>query len=60
MHFYESMIMWSDDGLQLKSYANDHPEGFVIAKPKYIPRQKIDCSGFQERNIQGSTLPAFQ
>jgi len=59
MHFYESMIMWSDDGLQLKSYANDHPEGFVIAKPKYIPRHKIDCSGFQERNIQGSDVRRF-
>ena len=59
MHFYESMIMWSDDGLQLKSYANDHPDGFVIAKPKYIPRHKIDCSGFQERNIQGSDVRRF-
>ena len=58
-HFYESVIMWSDDGLQLKSYANDHPDGFVIAKPKYIPRQKIDCSGFQERNIQGSDVRRF-
>lgn len=51
--------MWSDDGLQLKSYANDHPDGFVIAKPKYIPRQKIDCSGFQERNILGKDLRRF-
>ena len=59
MHFYESMIMWSDDGLQLKSYANDHPDGFVIAKPKYIPRHKIDCSGFQERNIQGNDVRRF-
>ncbi len=58
-HFYESMIMWSDDGLQLKSYANDHPDGFVIAKPKYIPRQRIDCDGFQERNIQGSDMRRF-
>ncbi|MBI2101493.1 hypothetical protein HYT53_02680 [Candidatus Woesearchaeota archaeon] len=58
-HFYESMIMWSDDGLQLKSYANDHPDGFVIAKPKYIPRHKIDCSGFQERNIHGSDVRRF-
>ena len=59
MHFYESTIMWSDDGLQLKSYANDHPDEFIIAKPKYIPRTKIDCSGFQERNIQGSDLRRF-
>ena len=59
MHFYESMIMWSDDGLQLKSYANDHPDGFVIAKPKYIPRHKIDCKGFQERSIQGSDVRRF-
>ena len=59
MHFYESMIMWSRDGLQFKSYANDHPDGFVIAKPKYIPRHKIDCSGFQERNIQGSEVRRF-
>ena len=59
MHFYESMIMWSDDGLQLKSYANDHPDGFIIAKPKYIPRKKIDCFGFQERNIQGSDVRRF-
>lgn len=59
VHFYESMIMWSVDGLQLKSYANDHPDGFIVAKPKYIPRQKIDCSGFQERNIQGSDVRRF-
>ena len=59
MHFYESMIMWSDDGLQLKSYANHHPKDFVIAKPKYIPRHKIDCSGFQERNIHGSDVRRF-
>jgi len=58
-HFYESLIMWSDDGLQLKSYANDHPDGFVIAKPKYIPRQKIDCLGFQERNILGKDVRRF-
>jgi len=51
--------MYSKDGLQLKSYANEHPDGFIIAKPKYIPRQKIDCSGFQERNIQGSNVRRF-
>ena len=59
MHFYESMVITSKDGMQLKSYANEHPDGFVIAKPKYIPQGKITCPGFQKRELRGVKVERF-
>ncbi|MFH1588824.1 MAG: hypothetical protein ABIA76_05810 [Candidatus Diapherotrites archaeon] len=56
MHFYESMIMYTADGLQVKSYANQHPEGFVIAKPKYIPTTKIRSEKLQIRQLDGKEV----
>ena len=55
-HFYESVIMTSKDGLQLKSYTNEHPKGYIIAKPKYIPNDKIQCDAFASRDILGRNV----
>ncbi|MDP6670497.1 MAG: hypothetical protein QGI60_01625, partial [archaeon] len=48
-HFYESTLIDTVDGFQCKSYANEHPEGFVIVKPKYIPREAISGEGLKYR-----------
>jgi len=48
-HFYESILIDTVDGFQCKSYANEHPEGYVIVKPKYIPRDVIKGEGLKYR-----------
>ena len=48
-HFYESTLIDTVDGFQCKSYANEHPEGFVIVKPKYIPKETISGEGLKYR-----------
>jgi len=40
VHFYESTLIDTVDGFQCKSYANEHPEGYIIVKPKYILFEK--------------------
>ncbi len=59
MHFYESTIIVSKDGLQVKSYANEHPEGYVIAKPKYIPTTKIKSEELPLRPLLGEEVNRF-
>ena len=59
MHFYESSILWSKDGLQVKSYANQHPKGYVIAKPKYIPTDKIKSEELPIRKLLGKEVNRF-
>src|SRR3989344_5770572 len=49
MHYHESRVLMSKDGLQVKTYANEHPPGKIIVKPKYIPTDKIKCEDFQQR-----------
>ncbi len=48
-HFYESILIDTVDGFQCKSYANEHPEGYVIVKPKYIPQDAIKGEGLKYR-----------
>ena len=48
-HFYESTLIDTVDGFQCKSYANEHPPGFVIVKPKYIPKEAISGDGLRYR-----------
>jgi len=48
-HFYESTLIDTVDGFQCKSYANEHPEGFVIVKPKYVPKEAISGQGLKYR-----------
>jgi len=49
LHFYESTLIDTVDGFQCKSYANEHPEGYVIIKPKYIPGNAIVGEGLKYR-----------
>src|SRR3989338_10302972 len=49
MHFYESILLDTVDGFQCKSYSNEHPKGYVIVKPKYIPKNALEGSGLKYR-----------
>ncbi len=59
MHFYESTLIDTVDGIQCKSYANEHPEGYVIVKPKYIPREAISGEGLKYRFLFERCLVRF-
>lgn len=50
-HFYESTLIDTKDGFQCKSYSNEHPEGYVIVKPKYIPKEAIEGEGLKYRYL---------
>lgn len=56
MHFYESSLIITKDGLQCQVYSNEHPEGFVIVKPKYIPTEKISSDSLPYRFIMGKKV----
>lgn len=58
-HFYESVLIDTVDGFQCKSYANEHPEGFVIVKPKYIPKEAIEGEGLKYRFLFEKCLVRF-
>ncbi len=58
-HFYESTLIDTVDGFQCKSYANEHPEGFVIVKPKYIPKEVIAGEGLKYRFLFEKCLVRF-
>ena len=51
VYFPESIIITTVDGIQFKTFSNEHPEGFIIAKPKYIPTEYIFCDKLQCRNL---------
>jgi predicted nucleotidyltransferase len=53
MHYYESTIITTIDGLHCQVYGNEHPEDRVLVKPKYIPTDKIHCDGLPYRFISG-------
>jgi len=48
-HFYESILIDTVDGFQCKTYSNEHPDGYVIVKPKYIPKEALDGDGLKFR-----------
>jgi len=56
MHFYESSIIMTKDGMHCQVYGNEHPLNFIIVKPKYIPTDKIECSALQYRFISGKRM----
>jgi len=56
VHFYESSIVTTVDDLHFQVYANEHPKGRIIAKPKYIPTDKICCDSLQFRFIAGKKM----
>lgn len=59
MHFYESTLIDTVDGFQCKTYACEHPEGFVIVKPKYIPMDAIEGEGLKYRFLFEQCLVRF-
>ena len=56
MYFPESSIITTTDGLQCLVYSNEHPEGYVIVKPKYIPTDKISSDALPYRFILGKKV----
>lgn len=58
-HFYESTLIDTTDGFQCKSYGNEHPEGYVIVKPKYIPKEAIEGEGLKYRFLFEKCLVRF-
>jgi len=58
-HFYESTLIDTVDGFQCKSYASEHPDGYVIVKPKYIPANAIKGEGLKYRFLFETCLVRF-
>ncbi|MFX0133214.1 MAG: hypothetical protein ACFFDN_06175, partial [Candidatus Hodarchaeota archaeon] len=51
MHFYESSIITTKDGLHCQVYGNEHPTDSILVKPKYIPTEKIESDALPFRFI---------
>ncbi len=58
-HFYESVLIDTVDGFQFKSYANEHPADFIIAKPKYVPRGVLHGDGLSYRFLFSRCMVRF-
>ncbi|MAG08684.1 hypothetical protein CMO89_04370 [Candidatus Woesearchaeota archaeon] len=56
MHFYESSIITTKDGLHCQVYGNEHPMSSILVKPKYIPTGKIESDALQYRFISGRKM----
>src|SRR3989338_8106862 len=56
MHFHESSLIITKDGLHCQVYSNEHPEGYIIVKPKYIPTDKIFSDALPYRFIMGKKV----
>lgn len=59
MRPYEAALIDSEDDMQFKVYATSHPEGFIIAKPKYIPCELMEFSGLKKRFLFGRCMTRF-
>jgi predicted nucleotidyltransferase len=58
-HFYESTLIDTVDGFQCKSYSNEHPEGYIIVKPKYLPESALKGSGLKYRFLFEKCMARF-
>ena len=58
-HFYESLLINTVDDIQCKVYANSHPEGKIIVKPKYIPLDKANFIGLKSRFLFSRAMYRF-
>ena len=56
MHFYESSIITTKDGLHCQVYANEHPTDLILVKPKYIPTEKLHNDALPYRFIAGRKM----
>lgn len=59
MEYPEATLIDTTDDMQFKVYANNHPEGFVIAKPKYIPKDVIDFTEMKKRFMFSKCVTRF-
>jgi len=59
MHFYESTLIDTEEGIQCKVYANSHPDGFVVVKPKYIPTELAEFTKLKRRFILEKCMTRF-
>src|SRR3989338_7283221 len=58
-HFYESVLIDTVDGFQFKTYSNEHPDGYYIAKPKYVPSNALTGSGLKYRFLFSKCMVRF-
>jgi len=56
VYFCESSIITTKDGLHCQVYANEHPGGHILVKPKYIPTDKICSDSLPLRFIGGKKM----
>ena len=56
MHFYESSIITTVDGLHCQVYGNEHPLNGILIKPKYIPTEKLHSDALPYRFISGRRM----
>jgi len=56
MHYYESSIITTKDGLHCQVYGNEHPKGRILVKPKYIPTDRISSDALPYRFISGRKM----
>ena len=59
VYFPESTLIDTIDGFQCKSYACEHPPGFIIVKPKYIPADALTGEGLKYRFLFEQSLIRF-
>jgi uncharacterized protein len=55
----EASLIETQDNIHCKVYANSHPTGFIIAKPKYIPDEILQFQGLKKRFIFGKCMTRF-
>jgi len=58
-HLYESVLIDTVDDIQCKVYANSHPTGLIIVKPKYIPSDKLELVGLKKRFMFSKSVYRF-
>ena len=58
-YFPESVIITTIDGIQFKTFSNEHPDGHIIAKPKYIPIEEVFSPELPRRKIFNQEVNRF-
>ena len=58
-HFYESLLIDTEEGIQCKVYSNSHPEGMIVVKPKYVPEEGISFKNLKKRYLFEKALFRF-
>ena len=56
MHFYESSIITTIDGLHCQVYGNEHPGNTILVKPKYIPTDNLHSDALPYRFLSGKKM----